>query len=320
MHDYLSIQPEVARAIERRQAVVALESTIISHGMPYPRNVETARAVEAAVREAGAIPATIAVLDGRIRVGLDDDDLHVLATDTSVMKLSRRDLPVALAIGRHGATTVAATMICAKMAGIKIFATGGIGGVHRGAETSFDVSADLDELAHTSVAVVCAGAKSILDLPKTLEVLETRGVPVIGYGTDHFPAFHARSSGLPLHVRCDDAAQVAGILRAKWNLGLNGGVVIANPIPEADALDDALVAEAVDAALADAQAKGVAGKDVTPFLLARLFEITQGRSLEANIALVLNNARVAAHIAVAYTEASRPPTMPPKSTTRIAAF
>lgn len=320
MHDYLSIQPEVARAIERRQAVVALESTIISHGMPYPRNVETARAVEAAVRAAGAIPATIAVLDGRIRVGLDDDDLHVLATDTSVMKLSRRDLPVALAIGRHGATTVAATMICAKMAGIKIFATGGIGGVHRGAETSFDVSADLDELAHTSVAVVCAGAKSILDLPKTLEVLETRGVPVIGYGTDHFPAFHARSSGLPLHVRCDDAAQVAGILRAKWNLGLNGGVVIANPIPEADALDDALVAEAVDAALADAQAKGVAGKDVTPFLLARLFEITQGRSLEANIALVLNNARVAAHIAVAYTEASRQPTMPPKSTTRIAAF
>jgi pseudouridylate synthase len=319
MHDYLSIQPEVSRALQRRQAVVALESTIISHGMPYPRNIETARAVEAAVREAGAVPATIAVLDGRIRIGLDEDDLAMLATDKSIMKLSRRDLPVALATGRHGATTVAATMICAKLAGISVFATGGIGGVHRGAESSYDVSADLDELAHTSVAVVCAGAKSILDLPKTLEVLETRGVPVIGYGTDQFPAFHARSSGLPLQVRCDSAAQVASIMNIKWQLGLNGGVIIANPVPESAALDDALVEQAVTAALAAAAAQNVSGKDVTPFLLAKLAEITEGRSLDANIALVLNNARVAAEIALAYVEAAREPAMPPKPSARMLA-
>ncbi len=320
MPEYLSIQPEIARALQKGQPVVALESTIISHGMPYPRNLATARAAEAAVREAGAIPATIAVLDGRIRVGLDDEDLETLATHKGVLKLSRRDLPVALAQGKHGATTVAATMICAKAAGISVFATGGIGGVHRGAETSFDISADLDELAHTSVAVVCAGAKSILDLPKTLEVLETRGVPVIGYGTDTFPAFHARSSGLPLHIRCDDADQVASILRAKWQLGLNGGVVIANPIPAADALAADIVAAAVDQALADAARGGVAGKDVTPFLLARLFDITEGRSLEANIALVLNNARVAAAIAVAYAEQARMPQMPPKPVLRMAGY
>lgn len=300
MQEYLSIRPEVAEALQANRAVVALESTIISHGMPYPRNVETARTVERTVRAAGAVPATVAILDGRIRIGLDDEDLDRLATGPEVMKVSRRDLPVALATGADGATTVAATMICAKLAGIAVFVTGGIGGVHRGAETSFDVSADLEELARTDVAVVCAGAKAILDLPKTLEYLETRGVPVLGFGTDELPAFYTPGSGLPVVRRCDTPEEVARILRAKWQLGLRGGVVIGNPIPAAAALD----AAAIDAAIAEAQAeagsRGIRGKEVTPFLLSRLEALTEGRSLEANVALVAHNARVGARIAVAY--------------------
>ncbi|WP_448203446.1 pseudouridine-5'-phosphate glycosidase [Azospirillum sp. sgz302134] len=306
MHDRLLPTPEVADALAEGRPVVALESTVIAHGMPHPKNLETARALEAAIRAEGAVPATIAVLDGRIRVGLDDDALERLATGgKAVMKLSRRDLPVALATGAVGATTVAATMIAARLAGIAVFATGGLGGVHRGAEISFDVSADLDELARTSVCVVCAGAKSILDLPKTLEVLETRGVPVLGFGTDDFPAFYSRSSGLPVSHRCDNATAVAEILRAKWDLGLEGGVVLANPIPEADALDSAAMEQAIAQALSDAQAHGITGKSVTPFLLAALERITAGRSLTANMALIRNNAVVAARVAAAYSALSK---------------
>lgn len=301
MHHRLSPTPEVAAALAEGRPVVALESTVISHGMPYPKNLETATALEDAVRAEGAVPATIAVLDGRIRVGLDGEALERLAKGgTSVMKLSRRDLPVALATGALGATTVAATMIAARLAGIAVFATGGLGGVHRGAETSFDVSADLDELARTSVCVVCAGAKSILDLPKTLEVLETRGVPVLGLGTDAFPAFYSRNSGLPVSHRCDNVHEVAAILRAKWELGLEGGVVLANPIPEADALDGEAMEQAIAEALRDAEHHGITGKSVTPFLLAALERITGGRSLTANMALIRNNAVTAARLAAAY--------------------
>lgn len=302
MHDRLSLTPEVADALADGRPVVALESTVIAHGMPYPKNLDTARSLEALVRAEGAVPATIAVLDGRIRVGLDDTALERLASGgKAVMKLSRRDLPIALATGALGATTVAATMIAAQRAGIAVFATGGLGGVHRGAETSFDVSADLDELARTSVCVVCAGAKSILDLPKTLEILETRGVPVLGFGTDAFPAFYSRNSGLPVSHRCDNVTEVAAILRAKWDLGLEGGVVLANPIPEADALDGAAMEQAIAQALADAEAHGITGKSVTPHLLAALERITAGRSLIANMALIRNNAVVAARLASAFS-------------------
>ncbi|HYD97737.1 MAG TPA: pseudouridine-5'-phosphate glycosidase [Alphaproteobacteria bacterium] len=310
---FLAIQPEVEDALAAGRPVVALESTIISHGMPYPQNVETARAVEAEIRAGGAVPATIAVLDGRIRVGLDDDDLDLLARHGAVRKLSRRDLPVALATGEAGATTVAATMICADLAGIRVFVTGGIGGVHRGAETSLDISADLEELARTSVAVVCAGAKAILDLPKTLEYLETRGVPVIGYGTDRLPAFYTRDSGLAVDQRADDPQTVARIMQMKWRLGLEGGLIVANPIPEADALDPAAIDGAIAQALAEAAERGIGGKAVTPFLLSRLGEITGGSSLKANIALILNNARVGAAIAVAHAAAeaaAKPPAKP----------
>lgn len=300
MHPTLLPTPEVADALNEGRPVVALESTVISHGMPHPKNLETARGLEALIRAEGAVPATIAVLDGRIRVGLDDTALERLASGgADVMKLSRRDLPVALATGAVGATTVAATMIGASLAGIRVFATGGLGGVHRGAETSFDVSADLEELARTSVCVVCAGAKSILDLPKTLEVLETRGVPVLGFGTEEFPAFYSRKSGLPVSHRCDNVTEVARILRAKWDLGLEGGVVLANPIPEADALDADAMEACIAEAQADAEAKGIKGKALTPFLLAALERITAGRSLTANMALIRNNAVVAARLAAA---------------------
>ncbi len=298
-NDVLSAAPEVADALDAGRPVVALESTIIAHGMPYPRNLETARAVAAAVRAHGAVPATIAVLDGRIRVGLDDAALERLATAPDIAKLSRRDLPVVLARGGDGATTVAATMICAHLAGIAVFVTGGIGGVHRGAERSLDISADLDELARTPVAVVCAGAKAILDLPKTLEYLETAGVPVIGYGTDEFPAFYCRSSGLAVGHRCDTPAEVAAVLRAQAALVYPGGAVIANPIPPSAALPEAEVEAAIGRALAEAEARQVHGKDVTPFLLDRLAAITDGRSLDANVALVEANARLGAAIAVA---------------------
>ena len=284
LHASLAVAPDVADALAANRPVVALESTIIAHGMPYPRNLETAREVEAIIRDEGAVPATIAVLDGRIRVGLDASDLERLATAPDMAKLSRRDMAVALAQGGHGATTVAATMLCANLAGIRLFVTGGIGGVHRGGEASFDVSADLEELATTPVAVVCAGAKSILDLPKTLEYLETRGVPVIGFGTDTFPAFYCRSSGLALDHRCDTPEQAAAIIAAQAELPGAGGLVIANPIPKADALDRSEVDAAIDRAIGEATAQGIGGKDVTPFLLARLAEITGGRSLDANIA------------------------------------
>ncbi len=295
----LSIAPDVTEALADGRPVVALESTIIAHGMPYPRNLETAQAVEAIIRDEGAVPATIAVLDGRIQIGLHAAALERLANAPDVAKLSRRDMAVALAQGGDGATTVAATMLCAHMAGIRVFVTGGIGGVHRGADTSFDVSADLEELAKTPVAVICAGAKAILDLPKTLEYLESRGVPVIGYGTGEFPAFYSRSSGLTLDHRCDTAEQAAAIIRAQTSLPDAGGLVIANPIPDPDGLDRAELEAAIGQALADATKDGIDGKDVTPFLLARLAEITGGRSLDANIALVKHNALIGARIAVA---------------------
>lgn len=301
MKDLLVFAPEVKQALAANRPVVALESTIITHGMPYPQNLEVARRVEATVREAGATPATIAVIDGRIRIGLDDATLQGLAETPSaqVMKLSRADLAACLALGRTGATTVAATMICAHLAGIRTFATGGIGGVHRGAETSFDISADLHELARTPVTVVAAGAKAILDLPKTLEVLETLGVPVIAFGQDALPAFWSRDSGLAAPLRMDDPAQIAraGLLRT--DLGLSGGQLVVNPIPEADEIPRATMIPVVEQALAEAEAQGIAAKSVTPFLLQRIFELTRGRSLDANIALVLNNARLAARIAAA---------------------
>jgi len=307
VNDYLDYSPEVAGALRNGRPVIALESTIISHGMPYPRNVETALRVEAAVREAGALPATIAVLGGRLKAGLSQEQIEELGrAGGAVLKVSRRDLPRAVATGIDGATTVAATMIIAAMAGIKIFATGGIGGVHRGAERSWDVSADLEELARTEVAVVCAGAKSILDLPKTLEYLETKGVPVIGFGTGEFPAFYTSRSGLRLEDRADSPAQIARLLKAKWALGLGGGVVIANPVPQAYSMDPAEIGAAIETALEAAAVAGVKGKEVTPFLLAKVKELTGGESLEANIALVLNNAALAARVAIEYSGLQSP--------------
>jgi pseudouridylate synthase len=294
----LDVAPEVAQALAGGRAVVALESTIISHGMPYPDNLRTARAVEDVVRAAGAVPATIAVVGGRLRVGLDDAALERLAGDPDVAKASRRDLPALVARGATAGTTVAATMYLAHLAGIAVFATGGIGGVHRGAEHTFDVSADLDELASTPVTVVCAGAKSILDLPKTLEVLETGGVPVVGVGTDEFPAFFTRTSGLPVDHRVDSAAELAALVAAHRRLGMRGGVLVANPIPAADALDPADIDARIADAIADAERAGVTRKQVTPYLLARINELTDGRSLVANIALIRNNARLAAELAV----------------------
>jgi pseudouridine-5'-phosphate glycosidase len=276
---------------------VALESTIITHGMPYPDNVATARAVEAEVRAAGAEPVTIAVIGGKIRVGLTGDELEWLASAKDVLKLSRNDLPYAVARGLNGSTTVAATMICAHRAGIRMFATGGIGGVHRGASETFDISADLEELARTPVAVVCAGAKALLDLPKTLEYLETRGVPVIGYRTSEFPAFWSRSSGLPVPLRCDTPQEIADVLRAKWELGLEGGAVICNPIDAAEEIPAAEMQGLIATAVEEAAQRRISGKAVTPHILSRLVELTAGRSLRANIALVRSNARLAAEIA-----------------------
>ncbi len=295
---WLRIAPEIREALAAGAPVVALETTIVSHGMPYPENVETALALEREIRRRGATPATIAVLDGAIRVGLKESQLDALAKGGDVLKLSRADLVYALAVRRPGATTVAATMICAHMAGIRVFATGGIGGVHRGAARTFDISADLEELAQTAVAVVCAGAKALLDLPKTLEYLETRGVPVVGYRTNEFPAFWSRSSGLAVPLRMDSAAEIAHLLRVKWELGLRGGVVIANPVSEQDDIPAAEMAAHIDRAVAEAAARGIAGKAVTPFILSRIAELTGGRSLAANIALVKSNARLAADVAV----------------------
>jgi pseudouridine-5'-phosphate glycosidase len=293
----LAFSPEVAAARASGAAIVALESTIITHGMPFPQNVETARRVEAEIRAHGAVPATIAVMAGRIHIGLTDAELDSLGQAQGVMKLSRADLAACLAQGKVGATTVAATMICAQLAGISVFATGGIGGVHRGAESSFDISADLAELGETAVTVVAAGAKAILDLPKTLEVLETYGVPVIAYGQDDFPAFWSRSSGLKAPLRMDAAAQIAAAHKMRGLLGLPGGQLVANPIPHDAEIPRAEIMPVIETALAEAAAQGIAAKAVTPFLLQRIFELTDGRSLTSNIALVLNNARLAAAIA-----------------------
>lgn len=298
---YLDIAPEVQHALSNGKAVVALESTIISHGMPYPQNVATAMQVEEAVRQQGAVPATIAIVGGRLKAGLSQGEIEQLGrAGHAVTKVSRRDIPFIVASGGLGATTVAATMVIAAMAGIRIFATGGIGGVHRGAQESFDVSADLQELAQTPVAVVCAGAKSILDLRLTLEYLETHGVPVVGYQTDSLPAFFTRDSAFKVDYHLDSAAQIAAVLKAKWGMGLAGGMVIANPIPEEFAMPRAAIDQAIEQALQEAAEQGIAGKESTPFLLARVCELTGGDSLASNIQLVLNNARLASAIAVAY--------------------
>lgn len=303
MNMNLSLSPQVRIALKERQPIVALESTIISHGMPYPQNVETAMLVEETVRETGAIPATIAIIGGELKAGLSKSEIDLLGkTGTAVNKVSRRDLPYVVSQGLHGATTVAATMIIAEMASIRIFATGGIGGVHRGAANSMDISADLQELARTSVAVVSAGAKSILDLTLTLEYLETMGVPVLGYQTDEFPAFFTRKSGLSVDFRLDTPLEIAQLLRTKWDLGLKGGALIANPIPPEHEVEYGMIQEAIEQALVEADQKGIKGKAITPYLLARIEQLTQGQSLKANIQLVLNNAKLAAKIARALVD------------------
>lgn len=294
----LRIAPEVESALAAGRPVVALETTIVTHGMPYPENVATAQAVEEEIRRAGATPATIAVIAGEICVGLAPGRIQWLAEQRDILKISRNDLAYAIAAGKHGATTVAATMLCAHLAGIRVFATGGIGGVHRGADTTFDISADLEELARTPVAVVCAGAKAILDLPKTFEYLETRGVPVVCYRTDEFPAFWSRSSGLPAAIRADTPAQIARLLVTQRELGMTQGAVICNPVPAADEIPAREMAAFIDTAIGDAHSRRIAGKAVTPFLLARIMELTAGRSLRANIALVKSNAALAAEIAL----------------------
>ncbi|GAM16110.1 pseudouridine-5'-phosphate glycosidase [Mesobacillus selenatarsenatis] len=297
LEKWLEYSQEVTEAKKAGKPVVALESTIISHGMPYPQNVHTAREVEQIIRENGAVPATIAILDGKIKIGLSDEELEYLGQSRDVEKASRRDLPYLLSTKKNGATTVAATMICAELAKIEVFVTGGIGGVHREAETTMDISADLQELAKTNVAVVCAGAKSILDLGLTLEYLETQGVPVIGFGTDSLPAFYTRTSPYNVNFRLDTPEAIAEMIETKWELGLVGGVVVANPIPEEDALEESFIANVIEKALDEAIEKQIGGKQVTPFLLGKVKELTDGKSLVANIALVKNNARVGAKIA-----------------------
>ena len=300
LNPYLDISPEVQAALDAGKPVVGLESTIISHGMPYPKNVETALLVEQTIRDAGATPATIAIIGGRLKAGLTPDEIEYLGkAGRGVAKASRRDLPVLVGRGADGATTVATTMLIANMAGISVFATGGIGGVHRGAETTMDISADLEELAQTPVMVVCAGAKAILDLGLTLEYLETKGVPVIGYGTEELPAFYTRRSGLKVDARSDSPEDLAAIFRAQRGMGLKTGMLVTNPIPEQYAMDDAVINSAIDQAVRESVEQGVKGKDITPFLLARVVELTGGDSLESNIQLVLNNARLAARTAAA---------------------
>ncbi|MBQ4417198.1 MAG: pseudouridine-5'-phosphate glycosidase [Butyrivibrio sp.] len=303
---YLDIREDVAKAISENRPVVALESTIISHGMPYPQNVETALQVEEVIRKEGAVPATIAVINGRMKAGLTKDEIEYFGKKgTAIAKASRRDLSTLIARSEDGATTVTTTMIIAHLAGIKVFATGGIGGVHRGAETSFDISADLEELAATPVCVVCAGAKAILDLKLTLEYLETHGVPVIGYGTKELPAFYSRRSGLSVDYRMDTPEEIATALRIQHDIGMKGGMLVTNPIPEEYAMDGDEIDQAIEKALAEAKEKGIHGKETTPFLLARIKDITGGDSLASNIRLVFNNARLAARIAAAYVKESR---------------
>ena len=302
MNQYLDIKPEVAEAIVAGKPVVALESTIISHGMPYPQNVETALSVEKIIRECGAVPATIAIIGGRLKAGLTPEEIEYFGKKgQAIAKASRRDLAALCARGEDGATTVTTTMMIAHMAGIRVFATGGVGGVHRGAETTMDISADLEELASTPVLVVCAGCKSILDLGLTLEYLETHGVPVIGYGTENLPAFYTRESGFKVDYRMDTPEEIAKAFKIKNDLGLRGGMLVTNPIPEEYSMDPAVINKAIDQAVEEARQQGIHGKESTPFLLARIKDLTGGDSLDSNIQLVYNNARLAAKIANAYT-------------------
>ena len=301
MNQYLDVKPEVAEAVAAGKPVVALESTIISHGMPYPQNARTALSVEKIIRENGAVPATIAIIGGRLKAGLTPDEIEYFGKKgPEIAKASRRDLAVLCARGEDGATTVTTTMMIADMAGIRVFATGGVGGVHRGAETTMDISADLEELATTPVMVVCAGCKSILDLGLTLEYLETRGVPVIGYGTEILPAFYTRESGFRVDYRMDSPEEIAKAFRIKNEMGLRGGMLVTNPIPEEYSMDPAVINKAIDDAVEEARQKGIHGKETTPFLLARIKDLTGGNSLDSNIQLVYNNARLAARIAAAY--------------------
>lgn len=299
LEKYLEIKDEVKKALEENRPVVALESTIISHGMPYPQNAETALNVEKIIRDKGAIPATIAILNGKLKVGLTKEEIKYLGKKgTEVVKTSRRDIPFIVSKKLDGATTVASTMIIANLAGIKVFGTGGIGGVHRGAEKTFDISADLQELSNTNVAVVCAGAKSILDLGLTLEYLETQGVPVVGFGTEELPAFYTRKSGFKVDYRVDTEEELAKAVKAKWDLNLKGGIVIANPIPEKYQMDHDLITTVIEDAVKEANIKGIKGKETTPFLLAKIKDITKGQSLESNIELVYNNVAVATNLAI----------------------
>ena len=297
LNKYLQVSKEVQAALNENKPIVALESTIISHGMPYPQNYETAKQVEDTVRENGAVPATIAILNGSIKIGLSENDLMELSTRKDILKASRRDIPVIISEKLNAATTVSATMICAALAGLKIFATGGIGGVHRAGNESFDISADLTELAQTNIAVVSAGVKSILDIGLTLEYLETLGVPVIGYNTDEFPAFYTRESGHRVNYNLDTPEKIGSMIKTKWELGLNGGVIVANPIPHEFSMDKNKIDDAIEAALKKADEKNIKGKDVTPFLLGEIKNITGGTSLDSNIKLVLNNAKLAAQVA-----------------------
>ena len=302
LSDYLDIHPDVENAIKNNEPVVALESTIISHGMPYPKNVETALMVEETVRLNKAVPATIAIINGKLKVGLTNDEIEFLATNEEVKKVSRRDLPITVAQKLSGSTTVASTMIIASLAKIAIFATGGIGGVHRGAENTMDISADLEELANTNVCVICAGAKAILDLGLTLEYLETKGVPVIGYKTSELPAFYSSESGFDVDYKIDSAQEIAEILKTKWDLSLDGGVLVTNPIPVAFELETGVMNDAINQAIIEADNNKISGKKITPYLLSKVNEITQGKSLEANIKLIQNNADLAAKIALHYSK------------------
>ena len=302
LSDYLDIHPDVENAIKNNEPVVALESTIISHGMPYPKNVETALMVEETVRLNKVVPATIAIINGKLKVGLTNDEIEFLATNEEVKKVSRRDLPITVAQKLSGSTTVASTMIIASLAKIAIFATGGIGGVHRGAENTMDISADLEELANTNVCVICAGAKAILDLGLTLEYLETKGVPVIGYKTSELPAFYSSESGFDVDYKIDSAQEIAEILKTKWDLSLDGGVLVTNPIPVAFELETGVMNNAINQAIIKADNNKISGKKITPYLLSKVNEITQGKSLEANIKLIQNNADLAAKIALHYSK------------------
>lgn len=302
MKRYMNIAPEVRNALDNNQAVVALESTIISHGMPYPQNVETAREVEQIVRDNGAVPATIAILDGEIKVGLTNDELEKLGNSKNAVKVSRRDIPEVIAKNQIGATTVASTMIFARMAGIKFFVTGGIGGVHRGANETMDISADLEELSNTKVVVICSGAKSILDLPKTLEYLETKGVLVTGFQTDELPAFFTRKSGLKLTSTVNNLEEMAKITKVKFDLGLEGGIVLANPVPAEYEMEQSFIDSVIENAVIEADMQGIGGKESTPFLLSKVVEATEGESLKTNIALVKNNAKIGAQLANQFWE------------------